>query len=119
MCKIYSREILRQKGTRRRETLLEVLLRDRTTQRNLIWATADYIEFGPGYLPEDEIQTSQISGENSGFIQPRVSKAYHEQYNRTRNKAEVFTPSWICNAQNNLMDSAWFARENVFNIPDS
>ena len=34
--------------------------------------------------------------------------------------AEVFTPSWICNAQNNLIDNAWFERKNVFNkeIPD-
>ena len=29
--------------------------------------------------------------------------------------AEVFTPSWICNAQNNLIDNAWFERKDVFN----
>lgn len=29
--------------------------------------------------------------------------------------AEVFTPSWICNKQNNLVDNAWFGRDNVFN----
>jgi hypothetical protein len=29
--------------------------------------------------------------------------------------AEVFTPSWICNAQNNLIDNSWFQRNNVFN----
>ena len=29
--------------------------------------------------------------------------------------AEVFTPLWICNAQNNLIDEAWFGRKNVFN----
>lgn len=29
--------------------------------------------------------------------------------------AEVFTPSWICNAQNNLVDNEWFGREGVFN----
>lgn len=29
--------------------------------------------------------------------------------------AEVFTPSWICNKQNNLVDNAWFGREGVFN----
>ena len=34
---------------------------------------------------------------------------------RVREMAEVFTPSWICNAQNNLIDNAWFKRENVFN----
>ena len=25
-----------------------------------------------------------------------------------RGKAEVFTPSWVCNCQNNLVDDAWF-----------
>ena len=29
--------------------------------------------------------------------------------------AEVFTPSWICNTQNNLIDEAWFGRKDVFN----
>jgi hypothetical protein len=29
--------------------------------------------------------------------------------------AEVFTPSWICNAQNNLVDNSWFGKEGVFN----
>lgn len=28
----------------------------------------------------------------------------------------MFTPSWICNAQNNLVDEQWFGRKNVFNI---
>lgn len=28
----------------------------------------------------------------------------------------MFTPSWICNAQNNLVDEHWFGRSNVFNI---
>ena len=30
----------------------------------------------------------------------------------------MFTPAWICNAQNNLIDDAWFERQNVFNTPD-
>ena len=33
--------------------------------------------------------------------------------------AEVFTPSWVCNAQNNLIDEAWFGRKDVFNVEDS
>lgn len=37
------------------------------------------------------------------------------QSSRTRDKAEVFTPSWICNAQNNLVDEQWFGRPDVFN----
>ena len=34
---------------------------------------------------------------------------------RSHEMAEVFTPSWICNAQNNLIDEAWFGRKDVFN----
>lgn len=30
--------------------------------------------------------------------------------------AEVFTPSWVCNKQNNLVDEAWFGRKDVFNV---
>ena len=33
--------------------------------------------------------------------------------------AEVFTPSWVCNAQNNLVDEAWFGRKDVFNVEDA
>ena len=32
-----------------------------------------------------------------------------------RDKAEVFTPSWVCNCQNNLIDTEWFGRSEVFN----
>ena len=32
--------------------------------------------------------------------------------------AEVFTPAWVCNAQNNLVDEAWFGRPDVFNRSD-
>ena len=29
--------------------------------------------------------------------------------------AEVFTPSWLCNAQINLIDDEWFGRKGTFN----
>ena len=48
-------------------------------------------------------------------IQPRVLKSLKEQSERTRKKAEVFTPSWICNKMNNHCDTEWFGREGVFN----
>lgn len=46
---------------------------------------------------------------------PRVLKDKQLQADRTKDKAEVFTPSWVCNAQNNLIDEAWFGRKDVFN----
>lgn len=46
---------------------------------------------------------------------PRYLKAVDTQKKRTKKSAEVFTPSWVCNCQNNLVDGAWFGCDNVFN----
>lgn len=94
---------------------LEILLRDHTTKRNIFWATDDYKSLGPGYAWHDPICASLITGERGKVIMPRVKKDRTLQTARIRDMAEVFTPSWVCNAQNNLVDSAWFGRENVFN----
>ena len=96
--------------------VLAVLLIDRSTKKNIVWATDDYIDFGVGYSPESEITIDKISGLHSFIITPRILKEKQKQSNRTRNKAEVFTPSWICNEQNNLVDEQWFGRADVFNI---
>ena len=96
--------------------VLRRLLEDKTTKRNIIWATMDYADAGVGYDERDEITLLGITGINGKVIRPRVSKAKDNQSNRTRNKAEVFTPSWICNEQNNLVDEQWFGRKDVFNI---
>lgn len=95
--------------------LMKILLKDKTTGKYILWATDNYKQYGPGYLPNEEIIPELVIGKNTGIIQPRVSKGQAEQVNRTRNKAEVFTPSWICNKQNNLIDDAWFGRTGVFN----
>jgi hypothetical protein len=44
-----------------------------------------------------------------------VHKDKFLQQSRSKEMAEVYTPSWICNAQNNLIDTAWFGRNEVFN----
>lgn len=95
--------------------LLEILLVDRTTKKNLIWATDNYSSRGPGYKASDNINVYEIIKRNGSIIKPRVEKSKKEQTDRVKSKAEVFTPSWICNSQNNLIDNAWFERENVFN----
>ena len=38
-------------------------------------------------------------------ILPRAFKHQHMQTARVKSCAEVFTPAWICNAQNNLIPS--------------
>ena len=99
--------------------VLEQLLRDHTTGCNVFWATHDYEHLGEGYQYFDTIQPERITGENGLIVKPRVLKSREQQTDRSKNKAEVFTPSWVCNAQNNLVDEAWFSRKDVFNIENS
>lgn len=95
--------------------IIETLLIDRTTNRNIIWGTDDYEILGREYDSHYPILYSLITGKNSNVIQPRILKTKESQGKRTKGKAEVFTPSWVCNAQNNLVDNAWFGSENIFN----
>lgn len=95
--------------------LLEILLADRSSKKNLIWATDNYASRGFGFQSFDHITVNAIIRRNGSVIKPRVEKSKKEQASRVKDKAEVFTPSWICNAQNNLIDNAWFGKGNVFN----
>lgn len=95
--------------------ILKILLIDRTTRKNIIWATSDYTSLGDQYAADKEIIPACITGLFGDIIKPRSDKSRIEQLSRVRNKAEVFTPSWVCNFQNNLIDNAWFGRRNVFN----
>lgn len=96
--------------------LLGILLQDKTTKTNIIWATDDYAHYGREFESSFQIMPEQISLNFPCLIQPRICKDPSEQSNRTKQKAEVFTPSWVCNIQNNLIDASWFGYENVFNI---
>ena len=85
-------------------------------QWNIIWATGDYFEkYGEGFGERDEITEERITGENRYRVRPRAIKDKEVQRQRSKDMAEVFTPGWVCNAQNNLVDEAWFGRANVFN----
>ena len=72
------------------------------------------MELGEQYGFKKEILPELVTGNRDSLIQPRVEKAREYQTNRSRDKAEVFTPSWICNVQNNLGAEQWFGRKNVF-----
>ena len=100
--------------------LLATLLKDHTTSkgealRNIFWATSDYEYLGAGYGYYDPILPELITGRNGRVIMPRILKHKDTQSARVRDMAEVFTPAWVCNAQNNLIDEAWFGRKGVFN----
>lgn len=92
--------------------ILDLLLIDNTTKRNIIWGTDLYKRHG--YKFSDSILPFNLL--NTKLITPRSKKAKSIQLKRSKDNAEVFTPSWICNKQNNLIDEAWFERKNVFNI---
>lgn len=95
--------------------VLNTLLRDHTTQNNIFWATHNYTDLGENYKYNVPIYPELITGEHKDIIVSRVKKDANLQQIRIRDMGEVFTPSWICNAQNNLIDQAWFGRKNVFN----
>lgn len=95
--------------------ILKTLLCDRTTGRNIIWADNEYEALGNGYMGDDEITVEKITGMNSGVIKPRIAKEQEKQSQRTKSRAEVFTPSWLCNQMNNDLDEAWFGRRDAFN----
>ena len=96
--------------------LLKILLKDHSSNKNIVWATDNYKSRGSGFYEYESISIKSITGRNGLVIKPRVKKSKKEQSKRIRDKAEVFTPSWVCNAQNNLIDNAWFGKENVFNV---
>lgn len=73
---------------------------DKNKERKIIWA-------------------NESKGTNGKFNQPvsfeqiksRVEKDNVEQTNRSKDNAEVYTPFWICNLQNDLVDQDWFKKD--------
>ncbi len=94
------------------QAVLDALLKDRSTGKNIIWATD----------PPEELQTvmyepvtdrSQITTQQLGLthyevVLPRMMKQTDTQQQRTRKKGEVFSPAWVCNKMNNALDADWF-----------
>ena len=93
---------------RRDHELLAILLKDHSSGKNIIWATDNYAHKGVGFQWHDDIEVLSVIGYNGNVVKPRVEKSKKEQVERIKQKAEVFTPSWVCNKQNNLVDNAWF-----------
>ena len=86
--------------------VLDTLLRDHTTGMNIFWATHDYESLGSEYDYHSQILPELITGEHGMVIRPRVLKSKEKQTDRSKDMAEVFTPSWICDAQNNLIEAS-------------
>ncbi len=94
-----SEKILRRKGE-----LLDKLLIDRTTKRNILWATDSYLFRGKAFAPNKIIFPDLVTGVYDKIIQPRAAKSLDEQRFRTKEKAEVFTPLKTVDQMNKLVD---------------
>lgn len=97
--------------------LLTIILADHSTDGNIIWATDNYAEYGEGYSFADEITPEKITGDMNLLIQPRVAKDKALAARRTKDKAEVFTPSWVCHQMNDCVDDAWFGIDDNATTP--
>lgn len=93
---------------------LKRLLKDKATKKNIIWATNTYEHFGDSF--DDRAQISEAVFAHGFLLEPRTSKSSETQLERTRKKAEVYTPSWVVNFMNNYCDEVWFGRKDVFNV---
>lgn len=84
--------------------VLEMLLKDRTTQHNILWGCDDY-----AYPASSQIESFQIS--NGDTIIPRFEKEKHISNGRRKSKGEVFTPMAIVKKQNDIAErqfnSSW------------
>lgn len=100
------------------QTTLKLLLQDKSTKKNIIWATDSYAFLGETYTDKSQMIKNQLININYRIIQPRIFKDMEQQVYRTRKSAEVFTPAWICNKMNNFCDEEWFGYKNVFNYQE-
>ena len=73
---------------------LDILLKDQTTGKNILWAN---VEHGA-----TEIQIADVYS-----IRPRHEKNREDQKLRTKTRAEIFTPPEVCKQQNDLVCDAW------------
>lgn len=85
--------------------LLKILLKDRTTKKNIVWATHSYELLGKGFAPSDRVTPSRVTGTYANLIQPRSEKSKYDQKDRTKIRAEVFTPTWLVEKQNGYVEA--------------
>ena len=70
--------------------MIEILLKDRTTGKNILWANA-------------ERAAEEIFPDKIYLIKPRWEKLRAQQKQRTRDRAKIFTPPHVCKIQNDLL----------------
>lgn len=97
----------------KKDDLLNILLQDKTTGNNILWATDSYEQKkGRKYAPLAPITSDLVTGKNGNLIQPRAVKSKEDQLLRTRDKAEVFTPLIIVKQMNESCDNKRVTKNN-------
>jgi hypothetical protein len=96
----------------KKDDLLNILLQDKTTGNNILWATDSYDSNGHLFAPTANISTDLITGTLGNLIQPMALKSKTEQLYRTRDKAEVFTPLSIVYQMNEACDTKRVTKNN-------
>lgn len=97
---------------RRIGKLLNILLIDCTTKKNIIWSTDSYEKYGKDFSPKLHILPELVTGKFGLLIQPRAAKSLEEQRKRTKDKAEVFTPLKIVDQINKAVDTSLVDKNN-------
>lgn len=109
----YTLEIdIREDYLSKNDDLLDILLQDKTTSKNILWATDSYQTKGEMFAPLESITTDLVTGINGSLIQPRAIKSKEEQITRTRDKAEVFTPLSVVKQMNKACDTKRVTKYN-------
>ena len=98
-------DISEDKLIKRSADLLKILLKDRTTKKNIVWATHSYELLGNEFSSREQITLSKLTGKYINLIQPRAEKSKYEQKDRTKIRAEVFTPNWLVKQQNGYVEA--------------
>ena len=107
---ISSTDILENTIREQMPGILDILLIDRTTstskkKKNIIWANENYVKFGSkAYEATAQMLPELVTGRMGNIIKPRALKSKEMQKERTKSKAEVFTPTWIVKKQNDEIE---------------
>lgn len=89
------------------DEVLNRLLLDKSTGKNILWATEAYTENGPAFERNAEIQADLLTGLYHGMVDTRALKSLPLQNHRTKKHAEVFTPFYLCRAMNAILDQSF------------
>ena len=68
--------------------ILNILLFDHSSKKNIIWATDNYKQYGNRFNFNDEITIEKITGNYKEIIKPRSKKTKEEKNKRVKENAE-------------------------------